>query len=46
VFSSGDQGVDGPIIIEATPLTAAPLLIAFLLIQRPFVQSFMHAGIR
>jgi len=24
----------------------APLLIAFLLFQRQFVQSFMHAGIK
>src|SRR5436190_9591339 len=46
VFSSGDQGVDWSIITAATLLTTAPLLIAFLLFQRQFVQSFMSAGIR
>jgi sn-glycerol 3-phosphate transport system permease protein len=46
VFSSGDQGIDWSIITAATLMTAAPLLIAFLLFQRQFVQSFMRAGIR
>jgi sn-glycerol 3-phosphate transport system permease protein len=27
-------------------MTSAPLLVAFLLFQRQFVQSFMRAGIR
>jgi sn-glycerol 3-phosphate transport system permease protein len=46
VFSSTDQGVDWSIITAATLMTSAPLLIAFLLFQRQFVQSFMRAGIR
>jgi len=46
VFSSGDQGIDWSIITAATVMTSAPLLIAFLLFQRQFVQSFMRAGIR
>jgi sn-glycerol 3-phosphate transport system permease protein len=46
VFSSTDQGIDWSIINAATLLTTAPLLIAFLLFQRQFVQSFMRAGIR
>ena len=46
VFSAGDQGIDWSIITAATLLTAAPLLVAFLLFQRQFVQSFMRAGIR
>ena len=46
VFSATDQGVDWSIITAATLLTTAPLLIAFLLFQRQFVQSFMSAGIR
>jgi sn-glycerol 3-phosphate transport system permease protein len=46
VFSSGDQGIDWSVITAATLLTTAPLLIAFLLFQRQFVQSFMRAGIR
>jgi sn-glycerol 3-phosphate transport system permease protein len=46
VFSSTDQGVDWSIITAATLMTSAPLLLAFLLFQRQFVQSFMRAGIR
>jgi sn-glycerol 3-phosphate transport system permease protein len=46
VFSSPDQGVDWSIITAATLMTSAPLLIAFLLFQRQFVQSFMRAGIK
>jgi len=46
VFSSGDQGIDWSIITAATVMTSAPLLVAFLLFQRQFVQSFMRAGIR
>ena len=46
VFSSTDQGIDWSIITAATLLTTAPLLIAFVLFQRQFVQSFMRAGIR
>ena len=46
VFSSTDQGVDWSIICAATLLTAAPLLVGFLLFQRQFVQSFMRAGIK
>ena len=46
VFSSGDQGIDWSIITAATLMTSAPLLLAFLIFQRQFVQSFMRAGIR
>ena len=46
IFSSTDQGVDWSIITAATLMTSAPLLIAFLLFQRQFVQSFMRAGIK
>jgi sn-glycerol 3-phosphate transport system permease protein len=46
VFSSVDQGIDWSIITAATLLSVAPLLVAFLLFQRQFVQSFMRAGIR
>jgi sn-glycerol 3-phosphate transport system permease protein len=46
VFSSTDQGIDWSIITAATLMTSAPLLAAFLLFQRQFVQSFMRAGIR
>jgi sn-glycerol 3-phosphate transport system permease protein len=46
VFSSTDQGIDWSIICAATLMTSAPLLLAFLIFQRQFVQSFMRAGIR
>ena len=46
VFSAGDQGIDWSIITAATLLSTGPLLVAFLLFQRQFVQSFMRAGIR
>jgi sn-glycerol 3-phosphate transport system permease protein len=46
VFTGTDQGIDWSLICAATLLAVAPLLIAFLLFQRQFVQSFMRAGIR
>ncbi|HUI18991.1 MAG TPA: carbohydrate ABC transporter permease [Alphaproteobacteria bacterium] len=46
VFASTDQGIDWSVITAATLLSSAPLLVAFLLFQRQFVQSFMRAGIR
>jgi sn-glycerol 3-phosphate transport system permease protein len=46
VFSATDQGIDWSIITAATLLSTAPLLVAFVLFQRQFVQSFMRAGIR
>jgi sn-glycerol 3-phosphate transport system permease protein len=46
VFSATDQGIDWSIISAATLMTTGPLLIAFLLFQRQFVQSFLRAGIR
>ena len=46
VFSSTDQGIDWSVITAATLMSSAPLLLAFLLFQRQFVQSFMRAGIK
>jgi sn-glycerol 3-phosphate transport system permease protein len=46
IFSSTDQGVDWSVITAATLMTSGPLLIAFLLFQRQFVQSFIRAGIK
>ncbi|HEY3564985.1 MAG TPA: carbohydrate ABC transporter permease [Casimicrobiaceae bacterium] len=46
VFSATDQGIDWSIISAATLMTSGPLLVAFLRVQRQFVQSFMRAGIR
>ena len=46
IFSSTDRGVDWSLITAATLMTSGPLLIAFLLFQRQFIQSFMRAGIK
>jgi sn-glycerol 3-phosphate transport system permease protein len=46
VFATVEQGVDWSLVTAATLLSVTPLLVAFLLFQRQFVQSFMRAGIR
>ena len=46
IFSAIDSGVEWSVINAATLMTSGPLLIAFLLFQRQFVQSFMRAGIK
>ncbi len=46
VFAAIEQGVDWSTITAATLMSCGPLLVAFLLFQRQFIQSFMRAGIR
>lgn len=46
IFGAPESGVDWSIITAATVMTMSPLLIAFILFQRQFVQSFMHSGIK
>ncbi|MEO0782683.1 MAG: carbohydrate ABC transporter permease, partial [Pseudomonadota bacterium] len=46
VFAASDSGTEWSVINAATLMTSGPLLIAFLLFQRQFVQSFMRAGIK
>lgn len=46
VFGAPESGIDWSIVSAATLLSVAPLLIAFLLFQRQFVQSFMHSGVK
>ncbi|MCD0417320.1 carbohydrate ABC transporter permease [Rubrivivax sp. JA1024] len=46
VFASVDQGIDWSVICAAALMTSAPLMLAFLLFQRAFIQSFLRAGIR
>jgi len=46
IFGAPESGVDWSIITAATVMTMAPLLLAFILFQRQFVQSFMHSGIK
>ncbi len=46
IFGAPESGVDWSLVSAATLLSVAPLLIAFLLFQKQFVQSFMQAGIK
>lgn len=46
IFGAPESGVNWSIISAGTLMAVAPLLIAFLLFQRQFVQSFMRAGIK
>ena len=46
IFGAPESGVDWSIVSAATLLSVAPLLVAFLLFQRQFIQSFMHSGIK
>lgn len=46
IFATSDSGTEWSVINAATLMTSAPLLIAFLLFQRQFVQGFIRAGIK
>ena len=46
IFGAPESGVDWSIITAGTLISVAPLPVAFMLFQRQFVQSFMHAGIK
>ena len=46
IFAAPENGVDISIISAATMMSVAPLLVAFLLFQRHFVQAFLRAGIK
>lgn len=46
VYNGTESGIDWTLLSAATILVVAPLLVAFLIFQRQFVQSFMRAGIR
>lgn len=46
IFAAPESGVNWSIISAGTLMAVGPLLVAFLLFQRQFVQSFMRAGIR
>lgn len=46
IFSAPETGVNWATVSAATLLSIAPLLVAFLLFQRQFVQSFLRSGIR
>jgi ABC-type sugar transport system ATPase subunit len=46
IFAAPETGVNWAVISAGTLLSVAELLLAFLLFQRQFVQSFMRAGIK
>ena len=46
MFVQQESGADWTLLMAATVLVTGPLLVAFLLFQRQFVESFMHAGLR
>lgn len=46
VLGAPESRVDWSIINAGTLISVAPLLVAFLLFQRRFVQSFMYAGLK
>ena len=46
IFGAPESGVNWSIISAGTLLSVSPLLLAFILFQRQFIQSFMYAGIK
>ena len=46
IFAGREAGVSGAPLSAATMIVIAPLLVAFPIFQRRFVQSFMRTGIR
>ena len=46
LFAAPESGVNISVISAATVMSIAPLLLAFLLFQRQFVQAFLRAGIK
>ncbi len=46
LFAAPETGVDWGVLSAGTLLSVGPLLVAFLLFQRQFMQSFMNAGIK
>ena len=46
LFAAPETGVDWGVLSAGTLLSIGPLLVAFLLFQRQFMQSFMNAGIK
>lgn len=46
MFVQQESGADWTLLMAATVMVTAPLLLAFLFFQRRFVESFMYAGLR
>ncbi|WP_374350995.1 carbohydrate ABC transporter permease [Chitinimonas sp.] len=46
LFGAPETGVDWGVLSAGTLMMIAPLLLAFILFQRQFIQSFMSAGVK
>lgn len=46
IFGAPESGVNWAVISAATLISVSPLLLAFLLFQKQFVNSFLHVGIK
>ena len=46
LLAKADSGADWPRLMAATIVVIAPLMLLFLIFQRRFVDSFMHAGLK
>ncbi|MFS8535902.1 MAG: carbohydrate ABC transporter permease [Limnochordales bacterium] len=46
MFVQQESGADWPLLMAGTILVTAPLMVLFLIYQRKFVESFMHAGVK
>ncbi|MOA40001.1 L-arabinose transport system permease protein AraQ [compost metagenome] len=46
LLAKADSGADWPRLMAATMLVSAPLMLVFVIFQRRFVSSFMHAGLK
>ena len=46
LFAAPETGVDWGVLSAGTLLSVGPLLLGFLVFQRQFMQSFMHAGLK
>jgi sn-glycerol 3-phosphate transport system permease protein len=46
LFAAPESGVNIAVISAGTLMTSAPLLVAFLIFQRQFIQAFVRAGVR
>lgn len=46
MFVQQESGADWPLLMAATMMVTAPLLLLFLIYQRRFVESFMHSGVK
>lgn len=46
LLAKADSGADWPRLMAATVVVVSPLLLLFMVFQRRFVDSFMHAGLK